>query len=93
VPALIALGQQGTSERVKAQEPRPAGPARGFARGSNGRRNGRWVHPIRKRTGDLLEGERFEGRNPKIAVGMKHGRPGLGGSKPPRGFRNPEGGT
>jgi hypothetical protein len=30
-------------------------------------------------------GERFEGLNPKSAVGMKQGRRGLAGSKPSRG--------
>jgi len=35
----------GTLARVKAQEPRPAGPARRFDDGSNGGRNGKWVLP------------------------------------------------
>jgi hypothetical protein len=35
----------GTPARVKAQKPRPAGPARRFGDGSNGRRNGTWVLP------------------------------------------------
>jgi hypothetical protein len=35
----------GTLARVKAQKPRPAGPARHFGDGSNGRKNGTWVLP------------------------------------------------
>jgi hypothetical protein len=35
----------GTLERVKAQEPRLAGPARRYGDEKNGRKNGMWVHP------------------------------------------------
>jgi hypothetical protein len=63
-PALAASTRQkeGTPGRVKAQESGLAGPACGFARRSNGRRNGMWVHPGRKRRGYLSGGERFGGR-------------------------------
>jgi hypothetical protein len=45
---LAALTPQltpGTPERVKAQEPRLAWPARRYGDEKNGKRNGMWVHP------------------------------------------------
>jgi hypothetical protein len=43
--ALNPRVSPGTLARVKAQKPRPAGPARRFGDGSNGRKNGTWVLP------------------------------------------------
>ena len=94
-PALTASGEQGTLGRVKARKPRLVGPTLGLlgARGKSSQGNGRRVHPGRKRLGVLSGGKHSEGRNPRSAVGMKQGRRGLGGRKPPRGWPNPEGGT
>jgi hypothetical protein len=43
----------GTLGRVKAQEPRPAGPATRYGAGYIGRRNGMWAFLVRKRAGYL----------------------------------------
>jgi hypothetical protein len=60
----------GTLARVKAQEPRPAGPARRSGDGSNGRRNGKWVHPAGN--GRVPRGRRKLRRvNPKSVAGVR----------------------
>jgi hypothetical protein len=83
--ALTPLGGRGIPERVKARKPRTAGPARGFSEGTSGGGNGRRVQAGRERLEYLSGREGSEGRNPRSAAGMKQGRCGLGGRKPPRG--------
>jgi hypothetical protein len=92
VAALNPLVSVRSPRQGETQEPRPAGPARSFGDGNNGRRNGRWVHPA----GNVwVPGGRssFEGANPRSAVDLKNSRLGIEGSKPSRGQPNPEGGT
>jgi len=84
--SLIRCTGQGTLERVKAWKSQPAGPAR-FAS----------ADPLAQRlakrhagspggviaSGTFREGNAPKGvKNPKSAVGMKQGRPGLEGRNP-----------
>jgi len=92
VGVLTPCRSPGTLARVKAQKPRPAGPARRFGDGINGRRNGTWV--LSRGNAWIPCGRRKLRRvNPRSAAGVKQNRHGLEGSKPPRGQPNPAGGT
>jgi len=53
----------GTPARVEAQEPRPAGPARCFGSGINGRENGMWVLPGGNAPDTLREEEAPKGES------------------------------
>jgi hypothetical protein len=53
--------------------------------GNKRRANGMRVRRLQECGGHLSRGERFEGENPKSAVGMKQTRPGVEGRKPSRG--------
>jgi hypothetical protein len=83
VGALIQRRSPGTLERVKAQEPRPIGPAHPLRR--TGTPMGETVCGcFRAETHRIPFGRRKLRRaNPKSAAGMKQDRHGLGRSKPP----------
>jgi hypothetical protein len=59
--ALIPRRPPGTLARVKAQEPRPAGPVRRFGDGLSGRKNGTWAHSVMKAAEYLARGQGSEG--------------------------------
>jgi len=52
---LTLVRSPGTLARVKAQEPRPVGPAYRFGGGKTDGRNGMWVHPRGNAAGTLRE--------------------------------------
>lgn len=82
----------GTLDRVKTQEPRPAGPARSLRR--LGIPAGQTVGGFTRAETPAVPVRRRKLRrvNPTSAVGTKQGRPGRGRRKPPRGYPNPAGG-
>jgi len=55
----------GTPGRVKAQKPRPVGPAHRLGEGITDGLNGMWVHRSRKRGRNLPRGESSEGQIPR----------------------------
>jgi hypothetical protein len=63
VGVLIPRRLPGTPARVKAQKPRPAGPARCFGNGINGRKNGMWVLPGGNAPDTLQEEEAPKGES------------------------------
>jgi len=72
----------GTPGRVKAQEPRPVGPAHRFGGGKTDGWNGTWVLPPRKRSGYLPRGGSSEGWIPRAPpVWNKTGRGSEGVSR------------
>jgi len=70
---------QGTLGRVKAQKPRPVGPARSFGKGNTDRRNGTWVRP----DGNVQappERRKLRRVNPMSAARTKQGGQGFEGA-------------
>jgi len=61
VATLIMRRSPGTPGRVKAQKPRPVGPAHRLGEGITDGLNGMWVHRSRKRGRNLPRGESSEG--------------------------------
>jgi hypothetical protein len=86
--ALICSAVQGTLGRVKARKSRPVVPAGAASVAPANRRVERQAGPPRgvMVSGTFREGKASKGvKNPRSAVGMKQGRPGVEGRKPSRG--------
>jgi hypothetical protein len=86
--ALNRGAVQGTLGRVKARKSRPVVPAGAASVALANRRVERQAGPPRgvMVSGTFREGKASKGvKNPRSAVGMKQGRPGVEGRKPSRG--------
>jgi hypothetical protein len=84
VGELTPVRSPGMLGRVKAQKPRPVGPALASATGAPTGGTARGSTPAETRRVPF-ERSRLRRANPKSAAGMKQNRQGLGGRKPPRG--------
>jgi hypothetical protein len=84
--SLTLTRRPGTPGRVKAQKPRPVGPAQPDLSDRDHRRDKRYVGATGVETRRQPSVRRKLQRvNPKSAAGVKQNRQGLGGSKAPRG--------
>jgi len=96
LPAVDVLNPRLVARDSREDKPRNRGP--------QGRASclGRWLHLREETVSGCVEAEtlrRLPGRrklrrvNPRSAAGVRQNRRGIEGSKPPRGWPNPEGGT
>jgi len=69
---LNTVRPPGTHGRVKAQEPRPVGPALRFGGGSTDGTNGTWVNPARKRADTFRKEKAPQGESQERCRGERN---------------------